>query len=79
MISRSQRLFALVAAVSAVWIGSATNCSAHPDHPVQIVSSDSWLHYIVEPEHAVPLALIAAAAWLVRRATIGKLSRRVAS
>lgn len=46
---------------------SVSTCFAHPDHPVQVAPSDSLLHYFVQPEHALPIAILAAAMWWVCR------------
>lgn len=77
MIRRSH-LFAFASCVLAVWSGGASSAFAHPDHPVQIVASNSWLHYALQPEHALPPLMFVAAVWLLHRSAIAKLSERVA-
>lgn len=76
MFSQVRRLSASVLTVAAVWNLGAVTCSAHPDHPVKFVSSDSVLHYVLEPEHALPLVVLAVAAWWLSRAVAVRLAAR---
>lgn len=65
------------AASALVWNLGALECLAHPDHAVQIVSSGSVLHYFVQPEHALTLAVFAVAMWWLSRAVKTQLADRV--
>ncbi len=76
MFSQVCRLSTSLFTVAAVWNFGAVTCSAHPDHPVKIVSSDSVLHYILQPEHGLPLVILAAAAWWLSRTLAGRSSAR---
>ncbi len=78
MFLRSKVAAASLVSSAAIWSSGASTCFAHPDHPVQVVSSDSLLHYFVQPEHALPLAAFAVVVWLVRRLATAKFSGRVA-
>jgi hypothetical protein len=49
---------------------------AHPGHAVEITSTDSPVHYLVQPEHALPVVVIMAGAWWVVSALSRKLSLR---
>lgn len=76
MYSQVFRLPTSVLTIAAVWNLGAVTCYAHPDHPVTVVSSDSVLHYVLQPEHALPMVVVAAAAWWLGRAFSRKLSTR---
>jgi hypothetical protein len=77
MSNRFANLFSGLIASAFVWNLGAASCSAHPDHPVQIVSSESLLHYLVQPEHALPLAVFAVAMWWISLKFSPRLMARV--
>lgn len=62
-----------------VWNLGVSTCFAHPDHPIQVGASDSWLHYFIQPEHSLPLAVFAAAMWWLSRMVKPILMARVPS
>jgi hypothetical protein len=61
------------------WNVGVSTCLAHPDHPVQVGSSDSLLHYFVQPEHALPFVVFAVAIWWISRIAKPRLLASVAS
>lgn len=63
--------------VALIWNIGVSTCFAHPDHPVQVGSSDSLLHYFIQPEHALPLAIFAGAMWWLSRMVKPRLMARV--
>ncbi len=67
-----------VFASALIWNFDAIDCLAHPDHPVQIVSSGSALHYFVQPEHVLPLAVFTVAIVWICRAVQPQLTARIA-
>ncbi len=72
--------FALLSSLTAsalLWILGAADCFAHPGHSVQVVSSGSALHYFLQPEHGLPLAIFAVALWWITRAVNIHLTARV--
>ena len=60
-----------------VWSVGSSACLAHPDHPVQVVSSSSALHYFIQPEHALPLVIFAVAVLWISRTVKTLLTTRV--
>ncbi len=66
-----------LAACAFVWNSGVSTCLAHPDHPIQVVSSESLLHYFVQPEHALPLVVFAVAMWWVSRTVKPLLLARI--
>ncbi len=79
MYSQVQRRFASILSIAAIWNLGAVTCSAHPDHPVKIVADDSSLHYLLQPEHALPFVLLAVAAYWISRSYSVKLAARKAA
>ncbi len=77
MSTRFAKLFSGLTACALVWNFSFSNCLAHPDHPIQVVSSDSLLHYFVQPEHALPLVVFAVAVWWISRTVKPLLLARI--
>lgn len=50
---RNKNCLTLVATASATLVGLANVAQAHPGHPVEVVPSQSPLHFLFQPEHAV--------------------------
>ena len=73
------KLISSLFASAFVWNFGAIVCFAHPDHPVQVVSSDSALHYFVQPEHGLPLAVFTVAIVWICRMVQPQLMARVAT
>ena len=73
------KLISGITASALVWNFGATVCWSHPDHPVQVVSSDSALHYFIQPEHALPLVVFTVAIVWICRAMQPQLVARVAT
>ena len=71
---QSAKLFFSLSASALVWTLGASTCFAHPDHPLEIVSSGSALHYFFQPEHALTLVVFAAVVWWICRAVRGQLA-----
>ncbi|MCA9193452.1 MAG: hypothetical protein KDB03_16885 [Planctomycetales bacterium] len=51
--------------------GLARIAHAHPGHTVEVVSSESWAHYVLQPEHlgvglALALAVVIASSLCLR-------------
>ena len=67
MSSLFAKFFSGFSAAALVWNLGASACLAHPDHPIQIGASESLLHYFVQPEHSLPLAIFAVAMWWLCR------------
>ena len=72
------KLISGVSASALIWNFDAIVCLAHPDHPLQIVSSDSALHYFVQPEHVLPWVVLTVAIVWICRAVQPQLTVRVA-
>lgn len=75
--TRFSKVFSSVLATVLVWNLGAVPCFAHPDHPLQIVPGNSVLHYIVQPEHSLTLAVFAVAMWWIIRCVRTQLANRV--
>ena len=65
MSNQFAKLFSGLIAGALAWNFGVSTCLAHPDHPVQVGASDSLLHYLVQPEHALPLVVLAVAMWFI--------------
>jgi hypothetical protein len=79
MSNKFSKFFPSLISGAVVWNSSLSTCWAHPDHPLPVGSSDSLLHYFVQPEHALPFAVFAVAMWWISRLVKSALSARVAS
>jgi hypothetical protein len=69
--------FSGLSATALVSSFGSSACFAHPDHPVQVVSNDSALHYFLQPEHALPLVVFAVAMLWISRCVKAHLAARV--